>query len=122
MRYMMLWNPQICQPVHRELPDLLQWHVTDEAAGGRVHFMTNVGITGARLSDLPQVALYRMACYFLIGKLDERSLADAFQSLNDTYAWQIDRESEPAQITAQQRVAVGGERQLERTPFALDLE
>ena len=69
----------------------LQWSLVDEGTNGKVRFLNTVEITGRREADIPQIALYRIACYLLLSYFDEKSLVDAYQSLTDIYSWQWDR-------------------------------
>jgi hypothetical protein len=60
--------------------------VTDEGAGGRAQFLTTTQITGQTLADLPQAALYRLICLYLIGHLNEKSLLAASEWLADAFS------------------------------------
>jgi hypothetical protein len=102
------------------LPNLLQWSIADVGTNGKVRFLTTVETTGQTPTDLPLTALYRMACFFVLAHLDEKSLSDAWQSLADIYAWQVDRNALQVQIPEQQRLISKGMREAERVPFALE--
>jgi hypothetical protein len=66
----------------------IYWSVTDDGPRGAVQFLTQTKIHGHVAADLPKAALYRMVCFYLIGKLAEESLAEACESLADIYNMQ----------------------------------
>jgi uncharacterized protein (TIGR04255 family) len=71
--------------------------------------------------DLTTSDLYRLLCVFLIGKLNDESLTEAWESLAGIYSWQ--RQSEGIEITPSQVTAFipsSYTSTTERTPFPLD--
>jgi len=52
----------------------------DEGPDGRVRFLTTAEITGASIADLPQPALCRMFCIYVVTHLSEKYLLDACHS------------------------------------------
>jgi hypothetical protein len=50
---------------------------TDEGPDGRVQFVTTADVTGQSLSDLPEAAIYRMLCIYIVTRLSEHYVKDA---------------------------------------------
>jgi len=99
-----------------------QWSVTDEGLGGNVHFLTTVSITVTTPADVTDAALCRMACFYIVGRLHGKALADACQSLADIYAWQLDQMHSVSQVPEPKRHRAARVRQVERVPFNFDEE
>jgi hypothetical protein len=102
------------------LPNYLQWSAVDEGTDGRVRFLTTVEISGQNLSDIPESALCRLACYYLIGHLDTMSLANACQSLGDIFSWQQNRLTAVLPAPTPARLRANVVREVPRVPFALE--
>ena len=121
------WAPTSCEPDQFEAPQwgmpsrhAFRWSAVDETAGGRVQFVTTVDIDAPTPAHISQDAWGRMICFFIIGHLSGKALADACQSLADIYSWQIDQKHSVPQISNPRRRVVTGIRRVERVPFALD--
>jgi hypothetical protein len=65
------------------------WGVMDEVSHGGAQFLTTTQVTGETMADLPAAAFSRMICLYLIGRLNEKSLLAASESLANIYIWQI---------------------------------
>lgn len=102
------------------LPNFLQWSAIDEGTNGKVRFLTTVELSGEKLADLPESSLYRMACYYLLGHLDDKSIINAYETLTDIFSWQADRLLSAPSAPHQQRIPAGGLRDVERIPFTLE--
>src|SRR2546426_12838797 len=63
----------------------------DRDARGAARFVTIVEMTGSSQADLPSAAACRLACYYMLGHLNEASLLTACNSLADIYSWQVER-------------------------------
>jgi hypothetical protein len=62
--------------------------VTDTGLTGHAQFVTTAHISASTLADVPEDALYRMVCFYLIGQLSGGYLQGACQGLVDSYQWQ----------------------------------
>jgi hypothetical protein len=99
----------------------LHWASVDEGTDGSVRFLNTVEITGRNMRDMPRAAFYRLACYLLLSQFDEKSLADASQSLTDIYSWQLDRNAAPPPaLLPMQPLPPKRVREAERVPFILE--
>ena len=94
-----------------------RWGVVDEGAHGGAQFLTTTQITGETMADLPAAALSRIICFYLIGRLNEKSLLAASEWLADLYAWQIREPQFSHKIPETRLLSVSGVDRVERTPF-----
>jgi|SRR5215471_6642219 len=92
----------------------------DEGPDGRVRFLTTAEITGASIADLPQAALCRMFCIYVVTHLSEKYLLDACHSLAEIYSWQINEAKQSKQISGQTYHQVSQVTQREKPPFVYD--
>lgn len=61
----------------------------DGSDGARAVFRTSVEVTGEP-AKLPEEALYRMACVYYLGRLEEAALQEAYSSLKGIYTFHRD--------------------------------
>jgi hypothetical protein len=66
----------------------LRWEFTDAGAVAGVHYIITADIFGHQFSDLPEDAVRRLACFYMIAHLDRDNLRDAYGSLTEMYGWQ----------------------------------
>lgn len=50
---------------------------------------THFQVTGDQTSDVPDAAMYRIACAFIISHLDPVSIQEAYNHLREIYNWQL---------------------------------
>ena len=99
---------------------IFQWSGVDATTDGQVRFKTTVDILAPNESEVSEDAWNRMLCFFVVGRLSGRSLAEASQSLADIYLWQLEQAQPSPQIPEQRRHEVSGVRRVEKAPFAFD--
>ena len=90
----------------------------DEGPDGKVQFITTAEITG-QSSDIPQSALCRIFCMYVVTRLSEKYLLDACHSLAEIYSWQIG-ESQQNPLPNRTHHPISGVTQRERAPFVYD--
>jgi hypothetical protein len=126
MNYMTLYNHPI-STITTAASDLVSadrtfyWGVTDDGPQGSVHFLTETRIYGNTIADLPKSALYRMLCFYLIGKLDGAALEEACESLADIYSWQADsRNAMPPPEPDVHFIPSSHLTEIQRSPFVIE--
>lgn len=106
---------------HWTTPKTITLDTLDEGAGGAARFITTVEMTGASPTDLPSAAVCRLACYYMLSRLNETSLVTACHSLADIYSWQIERARWPTPVPAEIRVVKSAPimRRVQSRPFVI---
>jgi hypothetical protein len=104
----------------RASDDTLHWFWGDSSANGQLVYTASVDVAGDAIPDQDGVAFYRAACLFLVSKLDDAKISEAYESLRDLYQWQLDQ----ANIVARQIVSgvlpVQRIARVERPSFIID--
>ena len=116
------WSPlQLEAPDYGQPPKhIFQWSAVDETTDGKVQFVTTVDIDASTPADVSQDAWGRMLCFYIVSRLSGKALADACQSLVDSYTWQIQQTRPIPQIPEKKHLAVSRVRRVERVPFDFD--
>jgi hypothetical protein len=115
--YVTLWDPLIQTTAGDG--QTVQLTAIDEGPDGKVKFLTTAEITGQSVSSLPQSALCRMFCMYVVTHLSEKYLLDACHSLTEIYSWQIG-EGRPRPLPNRVYHPVAGVVQRESAPFVYD--
>lgn len=97
-----------------------EWAIADEGTDGKAHFVTTIDVTAPTPADLPEVAVHRLVCCYVIMRLSDKALADACEKLTDIYSWQIAQENAPRQVSHIRRTPGPKVRRVERSPFTFD--
>jgi hypothetical protein len=63
----------------------------DEGEAGMARIRTRLEMTSASPASLPEAVLCRLACHFVISRLNEEGIREACEALADLYAWQNKR-------------------------------
>lgn len=69
-------------------PDNWTMTATDDACSGRVKFHTRMEVTEGTSGGIPASAMFTIACYYMLSRMNEKSLAEACQNLFEIYSWQ----------------------------------
>ena len=99
---------------------IFQWSGVDATTDGKVRFKTTVDIVAPTHADVSEDAWHRMLCFFFVGRLSGKPLAEASQSLADIYSWQIEQTRPVPQVPEQRRYPVSRVRRVEKVPFTFD--
>jgi hypothetical protein len=81
--------------------------------------LTTAEVTGQSLSDIPQAALCRIFCMYVVTHLSEKYVWEACHSLADIFSWQIN-EGQAPQIPQRKFHSVSQVTQRDRAPFVYD--
>ena len=102
-------------------PRSVELATPESNSDGSAVFFTTVQMTGDTPSKLPPAAIYRIACFYIRGHLEEEALSQACQSLYDIHQWQIDRTEASVNRQPQVRKLKMNPhlRILERKPFVM---
>ena len=103
------------------LAPAFRWEVTDTGLTSGVRFVMAADISGHALSDLPEDALRRMVCLYMISHLNSRNLREAFENLTDIYKWQINSQNAlPSPERETYSVTSSHSTETQRTPFVFE--
>jgi hypothetical protein len=95
-----------------------QWTWADTAADGNVRYTATVDVTGQVPVEHHPAAVCRMLCLYIVSRLNDESIMEAYELLNDVYSWQ--QEKLKVEVHEPQPEYLGtyrDDRRLERTPF-----
>lgn len=71
------------------LPARDHWTFTDSVLGGAVSYVTNFYVTSALPPERLAQVMSRVACFYMIGQMNDLSIKEATTALADIYGWQI---------------------------------
>jgi hypothetical protein len=95
---------------------------TDANLGGKIEFVTTVDVTGELSRGAEDLALLRLACIYVVGRLYGKALVDTFQAIVDQYRWQMDQTTTVPAISSSQRIDVAKVREAQRLLFIFNEE
>jgi hypothetical protein len=106
------------------LPDnlVLYWPSQDETTDGKVNFVTPIDIGAPTVAHVPEDALKRMMCFYVVGKLSGKALNDACHTLAEIFEWQREQAEIIPNLPSEIRRAASRVRSVERVPFSFDPE
>ena len=116
------WNLSLHEDADRGMPaqNVFHWSAVDETTDGKVRYFTMVDVDGPTPPDVAQDVWRRVFCFYIVGHLSGKPLADACHSLADIYSWQLDQARLALQIPEQKRHTVSQVRQVDKVPFTFD--
>lgn len=91
-------------------------------ADGAFHLNTIVDVTGYVSPEHLHAARCRFACIVLATQLDDASIVEAYESMNDLFTWQIEKGRLIPKPIVRGVLTLAGMPRVARTPFVVDNE
>lgn len=101
-------------------PNAYELTTLDEGPCGNVRFVTTAEVTGQSIEDLPESAVCRMLCLYIVTRLDETYLKDACGSLIDIFSWQINETYQTGYEPRRSQHTVSTITRRQQAPFVSD--
>lgn len=98
----------------------LFWSSDDQSPDGAAQFNTRVAIAPSLTAEHAESAFMRAFSMYLLSKLDDNSLKEAFESLSEIYRWQIESADIVVNEPTVHYLGAFKPRLVKREPFTLD--
>ena len=103
--------------------NVIQWYFADESETAGLHVRAVTTMVGTEPETLPLASIYRMACLNALSFLDEVSLKEAWENIQELYAWQTEKlHLAPALPPAPLYIDVKGVDNRDPEPFSYRVE
>ncbi len=107
------------EPSGQRLPtNKIEWVTTDGSGNGLARFFSKLEITGDDFTEVAPIALCRLYCLYIITRLNEKSLHDAYESLVDLYSWQFQQTNVTVHNIERHSIGKSRVKHIEKAPFA----